>query len=101
MAGNRSLISNLLPPIIPHNIAVANVSKAQVTGVGQSSPLSSLSLNHVLFVYRSPFNLISIAKRKEHGKPALMPTDAVRKRERKTSANPIMEHRFASDKPVR
>jgi len=57
-----SLISNLSPPKIPHNITVANGSKAQVTGIGQASPLPSLSLNYVLFVPGSPFNLISISK---------------------------------------
>jgi hypothetical protein len=62
VVGNPSLISNLLPPRIPHNITVANGSKAQVTGIGQASPLSSLPLNHVLFVSGSPFNLISISK---------------------------------------
>ncbi|PNX65851.1 hypothetical protein L195_g062802, partial [Trifolium pratense] len=38
---------------------------------------------------------------KEQEKHALIPTDAVQKREGITSANPIMEHRFASDKLVR
>ncbi|MCI21740.1 receptor-like protein kinase, partial [Trifolium medium] len=42
VAGNPSLISNLLPPRIPHIITVANGSKAQVVGIGQASPLPSL-----------------------------------------------------------
>lgn len=62
VVGDPSLISNLSPPKIPHNITVANGSKAQVTGIGQASPLPSLSLNYVLFVPGSPFNLISISK---------------------------------------
>jgi len=62
VAGYPSLISNLSPPKIPHNITVANGPKAQVTGIGQASPLPSLSLNYVLFVPGSPFNLISISK---------------------------------------
>lgn len=62
VVGNPSLISNLSPPNIPHNITLANGSKAQVTGIGQASPLSSLSLNYVLFVPGCPFNLISISK---------------------------------------
>ena len=36
---NPSLISNLSPPNIPHSITLANGSKAQVTGIGQASPL--------------------------------------------------------------
>ncbi|GAU44158.1 hypothetical protein TSUD_399800 [Trifolium subterraneum] len=62
VVGNPSLISNLLPPKIPYNITLANGSKAQVTGIGQALPLPSLSLNYVLFVPDSPFNLISISK---------------------------------------
>jgi len=62
VVGDPSLISNLSPPKISHNITVANGSKAQVTGIGQASPLPSLSLNYVLFVPGSPFNLISISK---------------------------------------
>ncbi|KAK2380773.1 putative mitochondrial protein [Trifolium repens] len=62
VVGNPSLISNLLPPKIPHSLTLANGSKAQVTGVGQASPLPSLLLNYVLFVPGSPFNLISISK---------------------------------------
>ncbi|MCH93330.1 receptor-like protein kinase [Trifolium medium] len=60
VVGNPSLI--MLPPKIPHNITLTNGSKAQVTGIGQTSPLPSLSLNYVLFVPSSPFNLISISK---------------------------------------
>ncbi|PNY16464.1 receptor-like protein kinase, partial [Trifolium pratense] len=59
---NPSLISNLLPPKIPHSLTLANGSKTRVTGIGQASPLPSLSLNYVLFVPDSPFNLISISK---------------------------------------
>ena len=62
VVGDPSLISNLSPLKIPHNITVANGSNAQVTGIGQASPLPSLSLNYVLFVPGSPFNLISISK---------------------------------------
>ncbi|KEH27893.1 hypothetical protein MTR_5g048690 [Medicago truncatula] len=62
VVGNPSLISNLSPPNIPHNITLANGSKEQVTGIGQASPLPSLSLNYVLFVPGCPFNLISISK---------------------------------------
>jgi hypothetical protein len=62
VVGNPSLISNLSPPKIPHNITLANGSNAQVTGIGQASPLPSLSLNYVLFVPGSPFNLISVSK---------------------------------------
>jgi hypothetical protein len=38
-----SLISNLSRPKIPHNITLANGYKAQVTSIGQASPLLSLS----------------------------------------------------------
>jgi hypothetical protein len=62
VVGNPSLISNLSPPKIPHNITLANASKAQVTGIGQASPLPSLPLNYVLFVLGSAFNLISVSK---------------------------------------
>ena len=62
VVANPSLISNLSPPNIPHSITLANGSKAQVTGIGQASPLPSLSLNYVLFVPGCPFNLISISK---------------------------------------
>jgi len=56
-------ISNLAPPKIHHNVTLANGSKAQVTtGIGQVSPLSSLSLNYELLVLGSPFNLISTSK---------------------------------------
>lgn len=55
-------ISNLAPPKIHHNVTLANGSKAQVTGIGQVSPLSSLSLNYVLLGLGSPFNLISTSK---------------------------------------
>jgi hypothetical protein len=50
VVGNPSLIFNLLPPKIPHNITLANGSKTLVTGIGQALPLPSLSLNYVLFV---------------------------------------------------
>jgi len=62
LVGNPSLIYNLSPPKIPHNITLANGSKAQVTGIGQASPLPSLPLDYVLFVPGCPFNLISISK---------------------------------------
>jgi hypothetical protein len=62
VVGNPSLIYNLLPPKILHSITLANGSKAQLTGIGQASPLSSLSLDYVLFVPDCPFNLISINK---------------------------------------
>jgi hypothetical protein len=42
---------------IPHNITLANGSKVQVTDIGPASPLPSLSLNYVLFLPGSPFNL--------------------------------------------
>lgn len=49
VVGNHSLVHNLLPPIISHNITLANGSKAQVPGIGQVSLLPSLSLDSVLF----------------------------------------------------
>jgi len=41
---------------------LANGSKAHVPDIDQASPLPSLSLNYVLFVPGSAFNLISISK---------------------------------------
>jgi len=62
VVGNPSLIYNLSPPEIPHNITFANGYKEQVIDFGQTSPLPSLSLDYVLFVPSYPFNLISISK---------------------------------------
>jgi hypothetical protein len=62
VVGNPSLISNLSPPKTPQHITCANGSKAQVTGIGQASPLPSLSLNDVLYVPGFPYNLISTSK---------------------------------------
>ncbi|RHN48943.1 hypothetical protein MtrunA17_Chr7g0269211 [Medicago truncatula] len=53
VVGNPSLISNLSPPNIPHSITLANGSKAQVTGIGQASPLPSLLLNCVICTWLS------------------------------------------------
>lgn len=61
VVGNPFLISNLSPPKNTHNITLANGSKTQVTGIGQASPLPSLSLNYVLPILGSLFNLISIS----------------------------------------
>jgi hypothetical protein len=62
VVGNPSLVSNLSPPKIPQHIICANGSKAQVIGIGQASPLPSLSLNDVLYVPGFPYNLISTSE---------------------------------------
>src|ERR1044072_7200751 len=62
LAGNPSFFTKLAPPKAPHSVTLADGSKAQVMGIGQASPRSSLSLDSVLFVPGSPFNLISISQ---------------------------------------
>jgi hypothetical protein len=62
VAGNHYLLSKLSPPKISQHITVADGSKAQVTGIGQATPLPELSLTSVLFVPSSPFNLISVSQ---------------------------------------
>jgi len=58
VVGNPSHISNLSPPQIPHNITLAKGAKAQVSGIGKASHLSSQSFNYVLLISSSPYNLI-------------------------------------------
>lgn len=45
----------------PRYVTIANGSKKQTTGIGQTSPVPSLSLNSVLHVHGWPFNLISVS----------------------------------------
>lgn len=62
IAGNVSLFSTISPPKIPHFTTLADGSKVAAKGIGHVSPTTSLSLNFVLFIPGSPFNLISLRK---------------------------------------
>ena len=62
IAGNPSFFSTLSSPKTPHHITLADGSKAKATGIGQASPLPSLSLDSVLFIPGCPFNLISLSQ---------------------------------------
>jgi len=62
VSGNSALFSKLSTPKYPHYITVADGSKVEATGVGQVSPIPSLSLSSVLLIPNCPFNLISISK---------------------------------------
>ncbi|CAH1412736.1 unnamed protein product [Lactuca virosa] len=62
LCGNKHLFSKLtcsdsLPPIM-----VADGNKTSVNGVGSAQPISSLSLDSVLYVPKSPFNLVSVSR---------------------------------------
>ncbi|KAK2418425.1 putative mitochondrial protein [Trifolium repens] len=62
VTGNSSLFSEISPPKYPHYITVADGSTVEATGIGQVSPISSLSLSSVLLIPNCPFNLISISR---------------------------------------
>lgn len=62
LTGNPSFFSNLSSPKTTHHVTLANGSKVQATGVGQTSPLPTLPLSSVLLVPGCAFNLISISK---------------------------------------
>jgi len=62
VAGNPSLLSKITQPKIPHHITIVDGSKAKASGVGQATPLPSLNLDYVLFVFNCPFNLIYVSR---------------------------------------
>jgi len=62
IAGNTLLFSQLSQPKVLHYITLADGSKTQATGVGKATPLSSLSLDSILLVSNSPFNLIYVSQ---------------------------------------
>ena len=62
MTGNQSLFSQLSFSDSLPSVTLADGSQIKVRGIGQTHPLSQLSLHSVLFVPGCPFNLISISK---------------------------------------
>ena len=59
--GNQVLFSSLSTFGYLPAVTVANGSKTQSQGVGTAHPLPSLSVDSILYVPRSPFNLLSIS----------------------------------------
>ncbi|KAJ9550546.1 hypothetical protein OSB04_014591 [Centaurea solstitialis] len=62
LCGNKHLFSQLscsdsLPPI-----TVADGNKTTVHGIGKAQPISTLSLDSVLYVPKSPFSLLSVSR---------------------------------------
>ena len=59
--GNQALFSSLSTFGYLPAVTLANGSKTQSQGVGTAHPLPSLSVDSILYVPRSPFNLLSIS----------------------------------------
>ena len=62
MCGNKLLFSSLTYSDTLPTITLADGTKTTVKGIGQTTPTSSLSLNLVLYVPDSSFNLISVSQ---------------------------------------
>ncbi|KAJ7959762.1 Retrovirus-related Pol polyprotein from transposon TNT 1-94 [Quillaja saponaria] len=62
ISGNPKLFSSISNPSSPSTITIANGSITIAKGIGQATPLSSLSLESVLYVPECSFNLISISQ---------------------------------------
>ena len=62
LSSNKDLFSSLTIPSPLPMITLANGTQTMTKGIGLGRPLSSLPLNSVLYVFDSPFNLISISK---------------------------------------
>ena len=62
MSGNKNMFSSITYSDSLSTVNLADGSQTKVKGIGQAEPLSSLSLNSVLFVPGCPFSLISISK---------------------------------------
>ena len=59
LCGNKHFFSQLScsDPLLP--ITIVDGNKTTVNGIGKAQPISSLSLDSVLYVPKSPFNLLS------------------------------------------
>lgn len=62
MTGNKSLLSHLSYSDFLPSVTVADGSKVKVHDLGQTHPLSNLSLESFLYILSCPFNLIYVHK---------------------------------------
>ena len=62
ITGNESLLSSLSTSGYLPCVTMANGSQIQSQGLGTANPLPSLSLDNVLYIPGSPFNLLSISR---------------------------------------
>ena len=61
ISGNKSLLSNIVYSQSLPSITLANGIKTKPKGVGKATPLYSVTLDSVLYVPGSPFNLASVS----------------------------------------
>ena len=62
ISGNKTLFTHLSRSSTLPFITIANGCKTAATGIGQAQILPSLSVDSVLYVPESPFNLLSVSK---------------------------------------
>ena len=62
MCGNKLLFSSLTYFDILPTVTLSDGTKTTVKEIGQITPISYFSLNSVLYVPNSPFNLISVSQ---------------------------------------
>ena len=62
ISGNKSLLSNIVYSQSLPSITLANGIQTKPKGIGTAKPLSSVTLDSVLYVPGSPFNLASVSR---------------------------------------
>ncbi|KAF3679503.1 putative chalcone--flavonone isomerase-like [Capsicum annuum] len=62
ISGDKSLLSDIVYSQSLPAITLANGIRTEPKGVGQAKPLSSVTLNSVLYVPGCPFNLVSVSR---------------------------------------
>lgn len=62
LASNPFLFSTLIQPKTPYIITLAEGSKTKAIGIGQATPLPSLSIDSVILFSNCPLNLIFVSR---------------------------------------
>ena len=62
ISGNKSLLSNIVYSQSLPTVTLANGCQTKAKGVGQANPLSSITLDSVLYVPGCPFSLVSVSR---------------------------------------